>query len=121
MRLYVGNDWAEEHHDVALLNEEGRLLASRRLPEGVAGITMLHELIGDCSGHAQDQPEVVVGIETDRGPWVQALLAAGYLVYAVNPMSVARYRERHVTSGAKSDPGDARVLADLVGRVRSSV
>ena len=57
---------------------------------------------------------MVVGIETDRGPWVLALLAAGYRVFAVNPMSVARYRERHVTSGAKSDPGDARVLADLV-------
>jgi len=57
---------------------------------------------------------VIVGIETDRGPWVQALLAAGYTIYAINPLSVARYRERHVTSGAKSDPGDAKVLADLV-------
>jgi len=57
---------------------------------------------------------VVVGIETDRGPWVQALLAAGYQVYAINPLSASRYRERHVTSGAKSDPGDAKVLADLV-------
>ena len=114
MRLYVGNDWAEEHHDIALLDEEGRLLATRRLPEGVAGITMLHELVGRHSSHADESPQVVVGIETDRGPWVRALLAAGYVVYAVNPMSVARYRERHVTSGAKSDPGDARVLADLV-------
>ena len=114
MRLYVGNDWAEEHHDVALLDEEGRQLAVRRLPEGVAGITMLHELIGEHSSRAEEPPQVLVGVETDRGPWVQALLAAGYEVYAVNPMSVARYRERHVTSGAKSDPGDARVLADLV-------
>ncbi|WP_107768544.1 IS110 family RNA-guided transposase [Nocardioides terrigena] len=114
MKLYVGNDWAEEHHDIALLDEEGRLLATRRLPEGVAGITTLHELIGQHTRHSEEPPQVVVGIETDRGPWVQALLAAGYLVYAVNPMSVARYRERHVTSGAKSDPADARVLADLV-------
>jgi transposase len=58
--------------------------------------------------------QVVIGIETDRGPWVQALLAAGYEVFAINPLSVARYRQRHVTSGAKSDPGDAQVLADLV-------
>jgi transposase len=56
----------------------------------------------------------VVGIETDRGPWVQALIAAGYTVYAVNPLQVARYRERHGTSGAKSDPGDAHTLAELV-------
>lgn len=58
--------------------------------------------------------DVVVGIETDRGPWVAALLAAGYQVYAINPLSASRYRERHVTSRAKSDPGDAKVLADLV-------
>jgi len=58
--------------------------------------------------------QVVVGIETDRGPWVTALRAAGYLVYAINPMSAARYRERHGTSGAKSDAGDAHVLAEIV-------
>jgi len=114
MKLYLGDDWAEEHHDVALLDGEGRLLARRRLPEGVVGITMLHELVGEHSSGAEEPPQVSVGIETDRGAWVQALLAAGYVVYAVNPMSVARYRERHVTSGAKSDSGDALVLADLV-------
>jgi hypothetical protein len=58
--------------------------------------------------------QVVVGIETDRGPWVQALLAAGYQVYAIDSLSALRYRERYVTSGAKSDPGDVKVLADLV-------
>jgi len=57
---------------------------------------------------------VWVGIDTDRGTWVQALLAAGYQVYAINPMSVARYRERQSTSGAKSDAGDAHVLAEVV-------
>jgi transposase len=57
---------------------------------------------------------VEVGIETDRGQWVQALIAAGYEVFAINPMSVARYRERHSTSGAKSDAADAHVLAEIV-------
>ena len=75
---------------------------------------MLHELVGEHGAGEEVAPQVVVGIETDRGPWVQALLAAGYEVFAINPMSVARYRERHTTSGAKSDPGDAHVLADLV-------
>jgi transposase len=110
--LFVGDDWAEDHHDVAVLDEAGRRLGRRHLPEGVAGIAALHELIGECSGDVP--PQVIVGIETDRGGWVQALLAAGYAVFAVNPLSVARYRERHQTSGAKSDPGDAQVLADLV-------
>src|SRR4029077_831435 len=57
---------------------------------------------------------VKVGIETERGPWVAALLAAGYEVFAINPMSVARYRERHSTSGAKSDAADAHLLAEIV-------
>jgi hypothetical protein len=82
-----------------------------RLPEGVEGIARFHALIG---GHVDDAGEVVVGIETDRGLFVSALVAAGYAVFAVNPMSTSRYRERHSTSGAKSDPGDAKVLADMV-------
>ena len=56
----------------------------------------------------------MVGIETDRGPWVQALIAAGYQVFAINPLQAARYRERHSVSGAKSDAADAHVLADMV-------
>jgi transposase len=111
--LFIGDDWAEAHHDVEVQDADGRRLARRRLPEGVAGIAALHALIADHLGDDESNT-VVVGIETDRGPWVQALLSAGYQVFAINPMSAARYRERHVTSGAKSDPGDAKVLADLV-------
>ncbi|MDQ0633534.1 transposase [Arthrobacter pascens] len=111
--LFVGDDWAEEHHDVALINEEGRLLARRRLSEGVKGIEALHGLIADHLDQ-EGSGQVMVGIETDRGPWVAALLAANYTVFAVNPLQAARYRERHGTSGAKSDKGDALVLAQLV-------
>ena len=111
MILYVGDDWAEDHHDVQLMNEAGERLAARRLPEGVKGVAALHELVAE---HASDPGEVVVGIETDRGPWVSALLAAGYRVYAINPRSAARYRDRHHVGGAKSDAGDAKLLADLV-------
>ena len=57
---------------------------------------------------------MLVGIETDRGPWVAALVAAGYLVFPVNPLQAARFRERHGVSGAKSDAGDAHALADMV-------
>jgi transposase len=116
--LFVGDDWAEAHHDIEIQDETGRRLVRRRLPEGIGGIAQLHELIGQHAAGGDDDAEasarVVIGIETDRGPWVQALLAAGYQVFAINPLSVARYRERHVTSGAKSDPADAKVLADLV-------
>jgi transposase len=112
--LFIGNDWAEAHHDIELVDEGGRRLARRRLPEGVEGLAALHALVADHLAEDAEPDQVVVGIETDRGPWVQALIAAGYLVYAVNPLQVSRYRERHGTSGAKSDPGDAHVLAELV-------
>jgi transposase len=114
MRLFVGDDWAEDHHDVEVMNEAGKVLARRRLPEGVAGIAQLHALIGAHLGEDADEAEVVVGIETDRGPWVTALIAAGYLVYPVNPLQASRYRERHGVSRAKSDAGDAHMLADMV-------
>ncbi len=112
--LFVGDDWAEAHHDVELEDDEGRVLARRRLPEGVAGLAQLHALIADYLGDDDEPSSVLVGIETDRGPWVQALIATGYIVYPINPMQVSRYRERHTTSGAKSDPGDAHVLAEIV-------
>jgi hypothetical protein len=112
--LFVGDDWAEDHHDVELQDPAGRRLARARLPEGVVGIARLHELVAAQLGEDDGPEQVVVGIETDRGPWVQALLAAGYQVFPVNPRQVARYRERHGTSGAKSDAGDAHTLADMV-------
>jgi hypothetical protein len=112
--LFVGDDWAEDHHDVELVDVAGTVLARRRLPEGVTGLEGLHALVADHLGDDDEPTDVIVGIETDRGPWVQALIAAGYLVYAVNPLQAARYRERHSVSGAKSDPGDAHVLAELV-------
>jgi transposase len=112
--LFVGDDWAEDHHDVELGDDDGRRLAKKQFPEGVNGLAGLHALIADHLPDDADPADVVIGIETDRGPWVQALIAAGYTVYAVNPLQAARYRERHVTSGSKSDPGDAHVLAELV-------
>jgi transposase len=108
--IFIGDDWAEEHHDIYLMDEAGRRLASRRLPEGLTGISALHELIAQ---HAEEPQQVVIGIETDRGLWVGALTAAGYQVYAINPMAVAHYRDRHHVSGAKSDSSDAKLLAEL--------
>jgi transposase len=108
--IFVGDDWAEDHHDVCVLDEAGSVLARRRLAEGVAGVAAFHELVGDF---VDGPDEVAIAIETDRGLWVAALVAADYQVYAINPKAVARYRERYVTSGAKSDAADAKVLADL--------
>lgn len=108
--VFVGLDWAEDHHDVFVEDDTGKRLGGGRLPEGVEGVARFHELV---AGHVEDPADVVVATETDRGLFIGALVAAGYTVLAVNPMSTSRYRERHSTSGAKSDPGDAKVLADL--------
>ncbi len=109
--IFVGDDWSEDGHDVYVMDEGGQRLANRRLSEGLEGVRRFHELVSE---HAEDPSEVVVGIETDRGLWVHALAAAGYQVYAINPLAVSRYRDRHNLAGAKSDAGDAKVLSDLV-------
>ncbi|MCW2802220.1 MAG: transposase [Propionibacteriaceae bacterium] len=95
--LFIGDDWAEAHHDVEIEDDSGTVLVRRRLADGMAGITALHGLVAEHLDSAGEPDQVLVGIKTERGPWVQALLAAGYTVYAVNPMQVARYRERHST------------------------
>lgn len=112
--LLIGDDWAEDHHDVEVQDESGRKLAAANLPEGVTGIARLHELVARHGGGDLDPADVVVGIETDRGSWVQTLVASGYRVYAINPRQAARFKERYGTSGAKSDKGDAHALADMV-------
>lgn len=119
--LFVGDDWAEDHHDVEIVDDQGRRLAKRRLAEGLDGVTRLHALIAEAMpaewadlDPAEATSRVKIGIETERGPWVASLVAAGYEVFALNPLSVARYRQRHSTSGAKSDAGDAHVLAEIV-------
>ena len=109
--IFVGDDWAEDHHDVHLMDETGRdwprVDCPRDLPASASSIELL-------ARYADEPDQVVIGIETDRGLWVTALVAAGYQVYAINPLAAARYRDRHHVSGAKSDAGDAKLLADLV-------
>jgi transposase len=108
--VFVGHDWAEDHHDIHVQDRDGRQLAQVRLSDGVEGLARFHALIAE---HVEDPAEAVIVTETDRGLFVGALVAAGYRVLAVNPLSTSRYRERHSTSGAKSDPGDAKTLAEL--------
>ena len=112
--IFVGVDWAEVHHDVWVLDGEGNVLGRRRIADSFAGVGELHALVAEHLGDDDDASQVVVGIEKDRGLIVTAMLAANYQVYGINPMAAAHYRDRHHVSGAKSDPGDAKMLADLV-------
>ena len=102
--LFIGDDWAEGHHDVVVQDENGKTLARRRLPEGMDGIARFHELAAaGCGEDAEPDPaQVVVVIETDRGPWVKALAAAGYRVYGVNPKQAARHKEAVAVRGRRT-------------------
>lgn len=112
--LFIGDDWAEDHHDVEVQDEHGRAIRAARLPEGVDGMTRFHELVARFLPDDAEPSDVLVCIETDRGPWVRALVTAGYQVYGVNPKQAARHREGMSLSGAKSDKADAHTLADMV-------
>jgi len=109
--IFVGVDWAESHNDALVMDGQGTVLGRGRFGVGVAGLAQLHALIAD---HAEGPEQVMIGIEIDRGLLVDSLVGAGYRVYGVNPLAASRYRDRHTTSGAKSDAGDAKLLADVV-------
>lgn len=109
---FCGIDWAEDHHDVAVVDTAGTVLGKRRIPESVEGYAELLELLARVGDTAEDP--IPVAIETPRGLLVAALRASGRPVYAINPKSVARYRERHTVSNGKSDQADAKTLANIL-------
>ena len=111
MTVTCGIDWAEAHHDVALVDAAGAVVARCRIDTGAQGFNELLALIAEHGGTAEDTP---VALETDKNLIVVALADAGFTVYPVNPRAVARYRERHSQAGGKSDPGDAAVLAHIL-------
>jgi transposase len=112
MKVFCGIDWAEDHHDIALVDADGALLARRRIADDAAGLAQLLELLAGHGDNA-DYP-VPVAIETPRGLLTACLRATGRSVYPINPMAVARYRDRHSVAGRKSDHGDAVVLANVL-------
>jgi Transposase/Transposase IS116/IS110/IS902 family len=112
MDVYCGIDWAEDHHDIALAGRDGNLLARRRISDDAAGLAQLLGLLAEHGDTAGDL--IPVAIETPRGLLVACLRASGRQVYPINPMSVARYRDRHTVAGRKSDHGDSFVLANVL-------
>jgi transposase len=112
MEIYCGIDWAEDHHDIALVDRDGQLLARRRIGDDAAGLAVLLALLAEHGDSAEDP--VPVAIETPRGLLTACLRATGRPVYPINPMAVARYRDRHSVAGRKSDHGDAVVLAGVL-------
>jgi hypothetical protein len=112
LNVFCGIDWAEGQHDIALVNAEGRLMAKRRITETIEGFAELTMMLAQAGDSAEDP--IPVAIETPRGLLVAALRTSGRKVYPINPMAVARYRERHCTSWKKSDHADAVTLANIL-------
>lgn len=112
MKVFCGIDWSERHHDVALVNQDGTLIAKRRIGESVEDFAELLTLLAEA-GDSAEEP-IPVAIETSRGLLVAALRATGRAIYAINPMAVSRYRERHCVSRKKSDHIDAMTLANIL-------
>ncbi|MEU2134622.1 IS110 family transposase [Streptomyces sp. NPDC018352] len=112
MHVYCGIDWASDHHDVALVDHDGALLAKARIGDDSPGLQQLIDLLA-AHGDTTEDP-IPVAIETSRGLLVACLRATGRPVYAINPMAAARYRDRHAVSRRKSDHLDAMVLANIL-------
>ncbi|TCN53525.1 transposase IS116/IS110/IS902 family protein [Rhodococcus sp. SMB37] len=111
MRITCGIDWAEAHHDVALADDTGQIVARERINTSARGFNELLALIAENGGTPEHTP---IAIETDKNLLVVALAEAGFTIHPINPRAVARYRERHGQAGGKSDPGDAAVLANIL-------
>jgi transposase len=109
--LYVGIDWASDHHDVCLTNDSAQTLAAFRIAHDSEGFERLHHVIKE---HEPEPQQVSVALETTRGLLIHDLLRSGYQVYAINPKAVSRYKDRHVVSKAKTDSLDASCLAHLL-------
>lgn len=112
MNRYCGIDWAEGHHDIAIVDQNGTMVSKKRITDDPAGFTALTALLTAAGDTAEDP--IPVAIETPRGLMVAAIRATGRAVYAINPMAVARYRERHTMARAKSDHADAMTLANIL-------
>jgi transposase len=110
--LYCGIDWASEHHDIAVVDDDGQVVARGRLGNDAAGFAQALTLLAEA-GDSADHP-IPVGIETDRGPWAAALRQTGRLIYPINPLAASQYRARYALSGAKSDATNAVLLANIV-------
>jgi len=112
LKLYCGIDWAEAHHDVAIIDDAGRVVSSNRIGNDVAGFAQLLTMLAE-SGDTPANP-VPVAIETDRGLLVGALRATGRVTYPINPLTASPYRSRHQVSGAEADASATVLLANIV-------
>jgi transposase len=113
--LVVGVDWAEAQHAVCLVKPDGTVVRRLTIPHSAAGVARLREGIAAVEA---EPAAVLVAVELPDGLLVEALLDAGYVVDALNPKAVDRYRERTRVAGGKTDPAAAELLARILATDR---
>jgi transposase len=109
-QFFVGLDWAAETHAVCVINPEGRTMATFTVEHSAAGVRRLIDRLARFG----EPIDVQVGIERPEGRLVDLLLEAGHPVVPVSPNAIKTWREGEVLSGAKSDAGDALVIAEYL-------
>jgi transposase len=110
-RIYVGIDWADDHHDVYVTDDTAKMLDSFSIAHSFEGMEKLRTKLSKVSDNPED---ILVAIESHHGLLIYSLLEAGYAIYPINPKSMDRYRDRYRMSSSKSDPRDAMVLANIL-------
>ena len=110
-QVYVGIDWADDHHDIYVTDDAAIELDSFSISHSSEGMEKLMKRVDRC---CTGREAVLVAIESHQRLLIYALLEAGYLVYPINPKSMDRYRDRYRMSSSKSDTKDAMVLANIL-------
>ena len=108
--IYVGLDWAAAIHAVCVMSAVGKVLAQFTIEHSAEGIASLISRLAKYG----DPADIHIGIERPNGRLVDLLLDAGHPVIPVSPNAIKTWREGEVVSGAKSDAGDALVIAEYL-------
>ncbi len=104
---YAGFDWAKDHHDVVVVDQQGKIIKDLTFEHNAQGWSKWKELVAAYR-------RLAVAIETNQGAAIEQLLESGVAVYPVNPKSAERYRDRKAPSGTKTDYLDAWSLGDAL-------
>ena len=104
---YAGFDWAKDHHDVVIVDDQGQIEAEFQFQHSAAGWQEFRE-------RTRQFPRLLVAIETSRGAAIEQLLRSAVSLYPLHPKSAKSYRARQLPSGTKTDRYDAWALADAL-------
>jgi transposase len=109
-QFFAGLDWAAQIHAVCVMDHTGQIADRFTIAHTADGIAMLIRRLAELA----DAADVQIGIERPNGRLVDLLLQAGHPVVPVSPNAIKAWRDGEVLSGAKSDAGDAAVIAEYL-------